>query len=71
MWCWCSAFKYWYTDDDGPVLKVCRCGHTTIEHLDGKGSCLGVLMPDEKYPTYHTWLYEHKQGDRYGNDAAL
>lgn len=40
--CLCSRFELWYVDDDGPPIRVCRCGHPEVEHLDGAGSCTGV-----------------------------
>jgi len=42
--CDCSGFEYWYkTDNEEDIIVVCECGHTTTEHLDGKGSCTGEI----------------------------
>lgn len=39
--CHCPGFDLWYVDEDSHI-RVCRCGHPQDEHLDSKGSCIGV-----------------------------
>lgn len=41
--CDCDGFVLWYVDCDGPALRVCWCGHSETEHLDGVRSCVGEI----------------------------
>lgn len=40
VFCQCDSFWLWYFTDEG--IPVCHCGHPVQEHLDLKGSCIGV-----------------------------
>jgi hypothetical protein len=43
--CECGAFVWWYTDGHGwTLLRVCRCGHPSSEHIKESGSCTGVSV---------------------------
>ncbi len=39
--CDCTRFVHWYTGDDG--TNWCVCAHSSEEHLDGKGTCVGEI----------------------------
>lgn len=39
--CECLRFVLWYEEDG---WRVCRCGHRSIEHLDGDRSCVGEVV---------------------------
>lgn len=41
--CLCPAFDEWYSTnryDEWPI-RICTCGHPTVEHIDESGSCTG------------------------------
>lgn len=38
--CTCTQFALWYGPETSR-LKICTCGHSDVEHLDGNGACVG------------------------------
>lgn len=38
--CTCEQFKLWYIDETTKV-KVCFCGHPSLQHLDDTKMCVG------------------------------
>jgi hypothetical protein len=38
--CSCAEFAIWYAEAG---MRVCACGHRDIEHVNGKGTCIGEI----------------------------
>lgn len=41
--CACLEYEFWYKDEDID-RDICRCGHLWLDHLGGRGTCLGYVI---------------------------